>query len=127
MRAWGGIAQIFIDDKIVGIPVDFRTDGENPSIGWIKDSETKDNGEENDKAMRNRGYMKGPASVINSGWSAIMRDNRTCLRKIIGTYTWQDYGAHYFRAKNVESENGEFHLDYFEIVPTSYIDKEDKN
>lgn len=127
VREWGGIAQLFIDGQIVGIPVDFKTTGDNPTIGWVKDSETKDNGEENDKAMRNRGYMKGPASVINSIYANILRDDASCLRKIIGTYTWQEYGAHYFRAKNVETEDGEFHLDYFEIVPTSYIEQEDKN
>lgn len=126
-RAWGGLAQVFVDGKIIGIPVDFATDADDPKIGWIKDSQTTDNGEENDKTMRNRGYMKAPASVINFGYQTVMRDNRGCLRKILDTRTFQNYGPHYFRAKNVQSESGEFHFDYIEYCPVNLIDHEDKD
>lgn len=126
-RGWGGLAQVFIDDKIIGIPVDFATNADDPRIGWIKDSETTDDGKENDKTMRNRGYMKAPASVINFGYQTVMRDNRGCLRKILDTRTFQTYAPHYFRAKNIQSENGEFHFDYIEYCPVSLIENEDKD
>lgn len=123
-RSWGGIAQLFVDNEIQGIPANFNRTGDSPEIGWVKDDDTKDGGAENDKMMRNRGYMKGPNSIINYGWKANLRDGSGCLRFIVNKFTWQDYGAHYFRAKNIESENGEFHLDYFELVPISYIENE---
>lgn len=126
-RDWGGLAQVFVDGKIIGIPVDFATKADDPKIGWIKDSQTTDNGDENDKAMRNRGYMKGPASVINFGYQTTLRDNKGCLRKVLDTRTFQEYAPHYFRAKNIQSESGEFHFDYIEYCPVSLIDQEDKD
>ena len=123
-RSWGGIAQLFVDNEIQGIPANFNRTGESADIGYVKDSDTKDNGAENDKMMRNRGYMKAPNSIINYVWKANLRDGSGCLRFIVNKFTWQDYGPHYFRAKNIESENGEFHLDYFELVPVSYIENE---
>lgn len=127
-RSWGGIAQIFVDDKIIGIPVSFNYTGAQPQIGWIDDAETTDNGAENDKMMRNRGYMKGPNSVLAPyGSGKTLRQQIGALRFIVGTFTFQEYGPHYFRAKNVESENGEFHFDYIEYIPVSLIDTEDKD
>ncbi len=126
-RPWGGIAQIFVDGDIVGIPANFNATGDSPAIGWVADAETRDNGDENDKMMRNRGYMKAPNSIYVPNGGKVLRDHIGALRKIIGQFTWQEYGPHYFRAKNVESEAGEFHLDYFELVPTSYLDEEGKD
>ncbi|MGI6224267.1 MAG: fasciclin domain-containing protein [Prevotella sp.] len=126
-RAWGGLAQIFIDGDIIGIPIDFKTNGKDPKIGWVADDETTDNGVENDRIMRNRGYMKGPASAQNWGYSVTLRNASDCLRVILGTFTFQEYGPHYFRAKNIESELGEFHFDYMEYVPVDVLDNEDRN
>ncbi len=127
VREWGGLAQIFIDEKITGIPVDFQTKASNPKIGWVDDDQTTDSGDENDKMMHNRGYMKGPASAYKPNYKQTLRQADGAMRKVIGTFTFQDYAPHYFRAKNVESELGEFHFDYLEYVPVSYIDKEDKD
>lgn len=84
------LRQVFVDGKIIGIPVDFATKADDPKIGWVKDSQTTDNGKENDKAMRNRGYMKGPASVINFGYQTTLRDNKGCLRKILDTRSFHN-------------------------------------
>ncbi len=121
---WRGIAQLFVDGKIAGIPVNLRIDGLDPKIGWVKDDETTDGGIENDKMLRNRGYMKAPNSIINSGYKMNLRDAKNDLRIIVGQYTWQDYAPHYLRAKNVEASDREFHLDYIELVPVSYIENE---
>ena len=126
-RSWGGIAQLFVDGDIIGIPVSFNYTGEQPQIGWVSDDETTDMGAENDKMMRNRGYMKGPNSVYAPNGQKTLRQNIGALRFIVGTFTFQDYGPHYFRVKNIESELGEFHFDYLEYVPTSLIDSEDKD
>jgi uncharacterized surface protein with fasciclin (FAS1) repeats len=126
---WRGIAQLFIDGRIQGIPVDLKTNGFDPSVGWVKDSETQDDGVENDKMMRNRGYMKSGKSIKNGSpsYGHTLRDAQNDLRVIVGTFTFQEYGYHYFRAKNVESEGNEFQLDFFEYVPVSYLDKEDRD
>lgn len=124
---WRGIAQLFIDGEIVGIPVDLSINGADPRVGWVADSETTDNGVENDKMMRNRGYMKSGAAIINSGYGHALRNARNDLRVIVGTFTFQEYDYHYFRAKNVEREDGEFHLDFIEYVPVSYLERETRD
>lgn len=126
-ETWRGVAQLFIDNEIVGIPVDLRIVGTDPRVGWIDDGQTTDDGVENDKMMRNRGYMKAPTSIYSLNGPKTLRQDNMSLRIIIGTFTFQDYAPHYFRAKNVETENLEFHFDYLEYVPVSYIDKEGKD
>jgi len=121
-----GIAQIFFDGTIQGIPVNLDANGDDPRIGWIADDQTLDNGVENDKMMRNRGYMKSGADIINHDYKNILRQSQADLRVIVGTFTFQDYGYHYFRAKNVEGENKWFHLDFIEMVPVSFLDDEDR-
>lgn len=126
-ETWRGVAQLFIDDEIVGIPVDLRIVGTDPRVGWVDDDKTTDEGVENDKMMRNRGYMKAPNSIYSLNGHKTLRQDNMSLRIIIGTFTFQDYAPHYFRAKNVEADNLEFHFDYLEYVPVSYIDKEGKD
>lgn len=124
-ETWRGIAQIFVDDEIQGIPRDLRISGTDPQVGWIADTDSPQDAE-NDKAMRNRGYMKAPASIFtpqNNGVS--LRALDACLRIIVGQFTWQEYGAHTLRGKNVYDPNQEFHGDYIEIIPVSCIDRED--
>jgi len=126
---WGhsrGIAQLFIDGQIQGIPVNMDVDGRDIRVGWINDSTTPDNGVENDKTLRNRGFMKGGADILNEGYRMIHRVNYACLRVIIGTFIFQDYDYHYFRGKNVEGEGKWFHLDYIEMVPVGFLEDEDR-
>ena len=86
---------------------------------------------ENDKAMRNRGYMKGPASIVLDAKVAkgTMRDSEQAIRKIIGTYRL-DKGDHWLRYKDV-SENStgkmkQFDQDYLELVPKSVLSNPNK-
>jgi hypothetical protein len=78
-----------------------------------------------DKAMRNRGYMKGPASAINYYYNSVLRNDQAYLRVIIGNLNVQEYGAHYLRAKNVLSPGNEYNGDLIELVPVSLIEYED--
>ncbi len=123
-ESWRGIAQLFVDGEIQGIPRDLRIAGTDPQVGWIPDDGTPADAE-NDKAMRNRGYMKAPASIWTLNGQATLREKETCLRIILGQFNFQEYGAHYLRGKNVYAPNQEFHGDYIEIIPTSLIDTED--
>ena len=116
-ESWRGIAQIFVDGEIQGIPRDLRIAGTDPQVGWIADTEGPQDAE-NDKAMRNRGYMKAPASIYTTqGGGVSLRATSTCLRIIVGQFNWQEYGPHYLRGKNVYDPNQEFHGDYIEIIP----------
>lgn len=113
-----GVAQIYFDTKPVGIPLDIRILASNPKIGWINDAETSDNGIENDKMMRNRGYLKGPDVI----WSIIdnysARSHNGALRRIVGTFTFDKAEPHYIRFKSVlEDPLAQFQMDYFEYVP----------
>jgi uncharacterized surface protein with fasciclin (FAS1) repeats len=126
-----GVCQFYVDGKIAGIPVDLRWNNETDiAIGWTSD-DGKSNEEirENDKAMRNRGYMKGPASIVLDDNGGTMRDSEQAIRKIVGTYRL-DKGDHWLRFKDV-SENStgkmkQFDQDYLELVPVSVITNQQK-
>lgn len=121
---WRGIAQFFIDGEIQGIPRDLRIDGEDPRVGWVADTGGPED-REIDKAMRNRSYMKGPASAMNYQYNTVLRNAPAYLRIIIGNLSVQEYGAHYLRAKNVLSPDNEYNGDIIELVPVSLIEYED--
>ena len=134
-----GVCQFYVDGKVAGIPVDLRWNAETDRlIGWISDDGiTEDEIRENDKAMRNRGYMKGPASIIleaggEGGTPVTMRSATQPLRKIIGTY-YLAKGDHWLRFKDVSEEAGinQFSQDYLEIVPLTITNNtlkpEDRN
>lgn len=126
---WRGIAQIFVDGQIAGIPKDLRINnggtGPDPRVGYVADDQTPDNGVENDKLMRNHGYMKAPNSIYTPG-RGISRDLFYCLRIIIGQYSFPEYAPHYFRAKNVHREDREFTADFLEYIPVDMIRDEDR-
>ena len=120
------IIQFYVDGEVAGIPVDLRISASDPSIGWVKDSETDDNGVTNDKEMKNRGYLKAPTTYKYNG-SVIVRDEAPTIRKVITTKYLAE-GEHWIRFKSVfEGDDGkaQFMHDYFEIVPMTFIRNED--
>lgn len=123
-----GVAQFYFDDKICGIPLDMRNSNFN-FFGWVKESNSEDENRKNDKSMRNRGFMKAPASIFGQYGSADAKSLRhapTAFRRIIGTFDLE-YGKDYWlRFKDVtegSSSNGanEFNQDYLEIVPVEIV------
>ena len=123
-----GVCQFYFDKKIAGIPVDLRWN-ENTTvlIGWEDVKEmTEEEARASDKAMRNRGYMRGPASITLEADNAYgtKRHSEQALRKIIGTYRL-DKRDYWLRFKDV-SENStgnmtQFDQDYLELVPVSVL------
>lgn len=112
------ITQLYVDNKPVGIPLDLRKTASHPDIGYLPDASTEDNGYENDKMMRNRGYMKAPESYLVYGVSA--RNNATTFRRIVGTFTFTEYAAHTIRFRSVVDDDlKQCMMDYFEFVPKS--------
>ncbi len=115
-----GFLQLYIDGKVTGIPIDGSDFGAE-DIGYEADKETVDNGVDNDKQMRNRGWMKGPDSFgcYNSyGTWLSARDNKDCLRRILTTRYFGS-GEHWLRVKCLSDLV--FILDFIEFVPLNII------
>ncbi len=126
-----GVVQYYVDGIPCGVPVNLNNIGSNPQIGWeLVGSNLEDPlGYENDKMMRNRGYMKGPNSfrAINESWykGTSARVNVGNLRKILGTFSFAKTQEHEMTFKGLSS--GQFQIDYIEFVPTSALEFEDIN
>jgi len=124
-----GAAQLYWDDVPCGIPLDLRIAANDPLVGFVVPGSDSDdpNGFENDKMMRNRGYMKGPSTykdVIDRWYGLkIARNSTASLRRILGTYTFKKAGTHTFTVKAVRS--GQFMLDFLEFVPVELLENED--
>lgn len=131
-----GVSQFYVDGKVAGIPVDmyWYADGTTQSklIGWFSDEGlTEEEIRDKDKAMRNHGYMKGPASIIledGADGRISMRAGKQPLRKIIGTYYLNKREeGHWLRFKNIsDGDDKQFDQDYLEIVPTTVINNSQK-
>ena len=75
----------------------------------------------NDAFMRNKGWMKGPASYYTPN---SFRDLANILRCIIGTFTTDGKTDHYLTIKTLDHVRGRdyFLLDYIELCPSSVYD-----
>ena len=121
------VIQFYVDDEVAGIPVDLRVTTDNPKIGYVLDSKTEDNGIQNDKEMKNRGYMKAPNTFRGFTDADVARDLSNIVRYVVIT-KYLGEGEHWIRFKNVnENDDGkaQFMHDYFELVPVSFIRNED--
>lgn len=121
--SYRGIVQFYLDNEVTGIPVDLRIEATNPNIGFVADAQTDDKGVQNDKEMKNRGYLKGPSSMYAYNNSENARDNAKIIRKVITT-KYLGEGDHWLRFKNVyenSTNTTQFMHDYVEFVPLSYI------
>ena len=122
--------QLYFDDKICGLPLNQDIPTTDDRIGWEEDYMTLDNGAENDKLLRNKGWMKAP-DVYNSrrGYNYLCaRDNHKDMRKI-ATTLYLAKGEHWLRFRNlvehhtIEGTAGSIYiyLDYIEIVPLHIV------
>lgn len=118
--------QMYFDNKVVGLPFDFLMEGETSEIGWKEDGNTIDNGVENDKMMRNRGWMKAP-DVFNGYYSGYIsaRHLPFHLRRIV-TRQYIGAGRHWLRFRDLggryyDTSGNLLHLDYIEFVPLHIV------
>lgn len=127
-----GVVQVYLEwDKVskpCGIPIDLTEDGTSPKIGWVSDydGDTKKSEEELlkiDKAMHNRGYMKGPETQAEN-WSKdrLARDQSNHLRRIVATEYLENGKDYYIRFRAVDEEAEEFMFDYLELCPREIYD-----
>ena len=118
-----GVVQIYFGEKDnmqpMGLPIDFRIWGGDPSIGWVADGEDEEENRAIDKAMHNRGYMKDMDSW-NQGGANNLRDNNGKYRKILTTQSMSPEKEYYLRIKLViENSEAELPINYFEFCPKS--------
>lgn len=124
------MTQIYFGDDVnrlvpAGLPYDMRQSANNnPSIPWVADSGNDLIDRENDKNLRNQGYMKGPnyftatngtgdqpARTFGGDWP--------CMRRIITTQQMEPHKTYYMRFKTVlEKRDSQLFLDFFELVPS---------
>lgn len=120
------VVQVYFDDNLTadipcGIPIDLRKyAGE---YGWVSDADctSEDEIEENDKALRNQGFMKGLAGAFFPN-DQLPRDNAGNLRRILCTKYFEEGHDYYVRLRQVLENQAEMSLDYIEIVPKSVYD-----
>ena len=125
-----GVLQISLDGVPLGIPLNMTVTANQPAIGYVKPGDNSDDpdGYENDKMMRNRGYMKGPNTIYgSSGGTPILRMYQGSIRRILTTARL-NRGEHWLRFKSVEdNDTREFMFDFLELVPSSaYPNKNDE-
>ena len=127
-----GVAQVYLEwdniSKPCGIPVDLTEDGTSPKIGWVSDydGDTKKSEEELmkiDKAMHNRGYMKGPEiQAEGTNKDRLARDMSNHLRRIVATEYMENGKDYYIRFRAVDLNAQEFMFDYLELCPREIYD-----
>lgn len=134
--SWRGMCQAYFGtdpDNLpaIGTPLDLRADYNSPAIGWVEDDpDDPQVGIENDKAMRNRNYMKGPklygvldANGVTRSFRLGNGSNMLSMRYIFYRGTLQADTKYYVRFKNVlTNPYAQFFGDYFELVPKSVYD-----
>lgn len=124
-----GAAQLYWNFVPCGIPLDLRILANDPLVGFVEPGTDPEDamGYENDKMMRNRGYMKGPTTFkdVLGVWygKRIARNSPQYLRRILGTYTFEKTQRHFFTVKAVRE--GQFMMDFLEFVPLEIVEHED--
>lgn len=131
LNSMRGMAQMYFGSDPfrmapAGLPYDMRqqVSATNIEIPWQPDVEDNEVNAENDKNLRNHGYLKGPNYFcITNGKSDTPVRQRSggtaCIRRIIGVFQMDANKTYYLRFKTaLKKLDSQFFLDYFEIVPT---------
>ena len=127
-----GMCQIYFGDDPdrlmpAGLPYDMRQSPgpDNPAIPWIEDGDDWIVNGENDKNLRNQGYMKAPQyhTVCNGKGDTPVRQRGGqfgCVRRIITVADMKANVPYYLRFKTaLKKTDSQFFMDYFEYAHTS--------
>ena len=122
--------QVYFDDKICGLPVCNDIISTDSRIGWVRDDETLDNGVENDKLLRNKGWMKAPDTYNTHNYrpgyvDGSARDDYSSMRKIALIEHLVE-GEHWLRFRHLREGNNHSKIasdifDYIELVPLHIV------
>ncbi len=115
-----GVVQVYLNNEPCGIPVDLRVYGPDPNIGWVEDTDDEEENIANDKAMHNRGYMKGMDSYRPWDADNPLRGNNWNLRRILTTQYLDSNKTYYLRFRQVLDDPDRYwSFDYIELCPKS--------
>ncbi len=108
----------------MGIPLDIRLDGLSDFVGWTEDTGDEDVDAENDKKLRNKGFMKAPehyhAGTASDGTA---RSSHYLTRRIIAREDMDPDKTYYLRFKTVLEDTGkEFKIDHIEVCSKEVYD-----
>lgn len=109
------------------IPLDQNVDLKSTTVGWTDPNTDGDNGASVDKAMHNRGWMRGPNYFSNKkygeGSTARFKSDggQHHIRRVVTKQYFKQGEENWFRCKTAMPENteAEFELDYIELVPVN--------
>lgn len=109
------------------IPLDQNVDLKSTTVGWTNPNTDGDNGAAVDKAMHNRGWMRGPNYFSNmkygEGSTARFKSDggQHHIRRVVTKQYFKQGEENWFRCKTAMPENteAEFELDYIELVPVN--------
>lgn len=109
------------------IPLDQNVNLKSTTVGWTDPNTDGDNGAAVDKAMHNRGWMRGPNYFSNmkhgEGSTARFKydGGQHHIRRVVTKQYFKQGEENWFRCKTAMPENteAEFQLDYIELVPAT--------
>lgn len=120
-----GMVQVYLGKNpnnlpAIGIPLDLRDTGVGTALtGWVSEATIGTDSTaiyEQQKSMRNLGFMKGPKYIQVSDGTA--RDTGGNVRKILYTGQFEAGETYWIRFKTALSSNSkEFFYDFIELVP----------
>lgn len=118
-----GVVQVYLNNEPCDIPVDLTKGAWDPEIGSISDEGlTDDEIAANDKAMHNRGYMKGTDAYGKPGWTE-QQSLRTMatehLRRVLTVAQFKSGETYKLRFRQVAKGDLEWSFDYIELCPKS--------
>ncbi len=128
-----GMCQVYFGESPeslvpTGLPLDMRQPAAgNDNIGWVADGDDADVNAENDKNMRNHGYMKAPKifTVTNGNGGGddgnvrkVSGNGYASMRVILTTQYLEAGKSYYLRFKSaLDKSDSQFFSDYLEFVP----------
>src|SRR5574344_2147909 len=144
-----GVTQIYFDGSPCGIPINMPQRGTEGAIGWKCDYEISSydasfsdvwtdsedpQGIENDKTLRNHGFMKAPDSYVGTVYYnntsgvnnyVTARNSISDMRRILGTFTFAKDVSH--TLEFVQMKSGYCEFDFIEFIPVDLLDSEDRH
>ncbi len=114
-----GVVQVYLNNEPCGIPVDLRMGAWGPDVGYEADTEDEEHNRANDKAMRNRGFLKGMDSYGKPGATNFRVDAPEHMRRILTTAQIKEGEEYWLRFRQVMDGNVEWSFDYIELCPKS--------
>lgn len=119
-----GVVQVYFNNEPCDIPVDLTKGAWDPEIGGnLNDAElTEEEILANDKAMHNRGYLRGMDSYGKPGWTdqqSFRTEATEHVRRVLTTQQFTSGQKCTLRFRQVAKGDLEWSFDYIELCPKS--------